>query len=325
MKAIVISEYGGSDKLVVTELPKPQAAEGEILIKVKAFGINRAETYMRRGLFGDVAKVSGIECVGQVEHDPSGKIKQGQTVAAIMGGMGRTINGSYAEYTVVPAANVMVVHTNMDWADLAALPESYATAWTALHDNLKMKEGCRILIRGGTSALGQAAINIAANTAEVEIIATTRSADNVAMLKELGAKHVLLEGDALSAQVRALYPDGVDGVLDIVGNTTLLDSVKAVKKGGYVCNAGFLGGGAPFPFNPLMDLPSSVYLSLFASFNFGHKDFPLSAIPMQRFVDYATDRMYQAQPKRVFQFNEIAAAHDAMESDQVRGKIVVVV
>ncbi|AMP12600.1 zinc-binding dehydrogenase [Collimonas pratensis] len=323
MKAIVIKQYGGSDQLVIKDIPMPQPEAGRVMIKVKAFGINRAETYMRRGMFGDVAQVTGIECVGQVEDDPSGKLKKGQTVAAIMGGMGRKTNGSYAEFTSVPAANVFVVHTNIPWEEFAALPESYATAWAALHGNLKLKQGDTVFIRGGSSALGQAAINIAANTAEVQVVTSTRNKDCFALLKELGARHVVLEDGNSSAQIRQLYPDGIDSVMDIVGNSTMLDSFKCVKKDGYVCNAGFLGGSDPILFNPLADMPCSVNFSFFASFNFGTKHYPLSAIPMQTIVDHATDRIYKALPQKILPFNEISQAHDLMESNSVHGKIVV--
>lgn len=325
MKAILIKQYGGSDQLVIDNIQTPKAEPGKVLIKVKAFGINRAETYMRKGLFGEVAKVSGIECVGQVEADPSGKFQPGQKVAAIMGGMGRVINGSYAEFTLVPVENVFAIDTELSWQDLASVPESYATAWTALHDNMQLKQGDTILIRGGTSALGQAAINIGANTPGVTVLATTRNEANVAMLKELGAHHVLLDDGYVSSAVRRLYPDGVDSVMDIVGNRTLLDSLKAVKKGGSVCNTGFLGGGDPIQFNPLADMPSAVNLNFFASFNFGKKDFPITNIPMQEIVDRAARGVYKALPKKVFQFDEIAQAHDLMESNTICGKIVVLV
>src|SRR5947209_3753123 len=97
MRAIVISEYGGPEKLVIKDLPIAKPAEGQVLVAVKAFGVNRAETYMRKGSWGNVAKISGIECVGVVSEDPSGRLPEGQMVTALMGGLGRTINGSYAE------------------------------------------------------------------------------------------------------------------------------------------------------------------------------------------------------------------------------------
>jgi len=100
MRAIVFEEYGGPEKLIIKDLPVPEPGNGDVRVKVKAFGINRAETYMRKGVWGDVVRVSGIECVGEVDFDPSGVWRPGQKVAAIMGGLGRTRNGSYAESLV---------------------------------------------------------------------------------------------------------------------------------------------------------------------------------------------------------------------------------
>jgi NADPH:quinone reductase-like Zn-dependent oxidoreductase len=173
MEAVVMSQDGGPDRLVLEELPRPVPQQGEVLIRVRAFGINRAETYMRRGEWPEIAPVSGIECVGEVEQDPSGSLTTGQTVAAIMGGMGRTRNGSYAELVSVPASNVVPLETDLDWAHLAAIPESYATAWICLVHNLQIKEGDVLLVRGGTSALGQAAITIATQ-AGLTVLASTR-------------------------------------------------------------------------------------------------------------------------------------------------------
>jgi NADPH:quinone reductase-like Zn-dependent oxidoreductase len=243
MKAIIFREYGGPDVLDIATQPDPEPAEGYVVIAVRAFGLNRAETYMRGGKWGDVAKISGIECVGEVLHDPSGRFATGTRVAALMGGMGRTINGSYAERTLVPLTNVVPIRSNLPWSDLAALPESYATAWTCLHRNLSLIPGQSLLIRGATSALGQAAINIAAAEG-IRIVATTRKPERLTALQELGAQHVLLDEPRLSRTMRQEYPSGIDAVLDIVGTSTLLDSLKIVRRGGHICMAGFLGGGS---------------------------------------------------------------------------------
>ena len=323
MKAIVISEYGAPEQLKIEERQTPNPESGQVLIKVKAFGINRAETYMRQGAWGEVAEITGIECVGTVELDTTGRLVAGTKVVAIMGGMGRTINGSYAEYTCLPASNVVAINADIPWDILAAIPESYATAWACLHDNMKLKPGDSVLVRGGTSALGQAAINIAANTKEVSVIASTRSRDCVEMLKGIGATSVLFETDDMSSDLRTLFPRGVDSVLDIIGNSTLLDSLKMVKPGGYVCNAGFLGGGDPLSFNPLSDLPCSVNLNFFASFMFGTDGFPLSNIPVGEIVDKVVSGAYVAAPKKVFEFEQIVDAHRLMESNTTKGKIVI--
>ena len=97
MRAIVREAYGGPENLTLREVPLPEPGAGEVRIRIKAFGINRAETYMRRGAWGDVAAISGIECVGEIDADPSGTFARGQKVAAIMGGLGRTRPGSYGK------------------------------------------------------------------------------------------------------------------------------------------------------------------------------------------------------------------------------------
>src|ERR1700730_7711706 len=106
MRAIVLEKFGGLDSLVYTDIPKPLPKDGEVVIKVRGFGVNHAEMHMRRGEWAEAAEVSGIECVGIVDACPGGEFPVGAKVAALMGGLGRTINGSYAEFTRVRPANV---------------------------------------------------------------------------------------------------------------------------------------------------------------------------------------------------------------------------
>ena len=186
MRAIILEKFGGLDSLVYTEIPKPLPKAGEVVIKVKGFGINHAELHMRRGEWAEAAEVSGIECVGIVDSCPGGEFPVGAKVAALMGGLGRTINGSYAEYTRVRASNVALIESELPWALLAALPETYATAWTCLFRNLNLTAGQTLLIRGATSSFGQAAIKMAL-AAGARVIATTRSRARSAKLEELGA------------------------------------------------------------------------------------------------------------------------------------------
>lgn len=323
MQAVVISQFGGPEQLVLKDLPTPVPENGEVLIKVRAFGINRAETQMRAGTWFEAAPVSGIECVGEVEQDSTGRLARGQTVAAIMGGMGRTRNGSYAEYTCVHSDFVFPLQTRLDWATLAAIPESYATAWSCLFGNLHLKAGQVILVRGGTSALGQAAINVAKH-AGVTLLASTRSERKASLLESLGASRVLIEDGQLSADVRAQYPDGIDGVLELTGDTTLVDSLRMVRKDGYVCMAGFLAGHGPISFEWATSMSFGVNLNAFASFAFGTKEFPPSDVPMQLIVDRVADGTYQAKPAKVFAFDQLPDAHRLMESNEANGKIVVV-
>jgi NADPH2:quinone reductase len=323
MRAIVIKQYGGPEQLVIEERPEPQPKPGHVVIEVRGFGVNHAETHMRKGEWPEIAEVSGIECVGLVRDDPDRRFAVGQKVMALMGGMGRTINGSYAELTCVPATNVVPIETDLNWDELAAIPESYATAWTCLYGNLALVAGQTLVLRGATSALGQAALNIAAE-ANVRVIATTRNRERTSKLEGLGVKRVALEGPDLSRRIRALYPDGVDAVLDLVGNSTVLDSLAMVRRGGRVCEAGWLGGLAPIAaFNPMLQMPSGVHFSLFGSFMFGTSEFPLSDVPLQTIVDRVCSGAYRAKPAKVFRFDEIQDAHRLMESNEANGKIVV--
>ncbi|MEU3460669.1 zinc-binding dehydrogenase [Streptomyces sp. NPDC006733] len=324
MQAIVIAAPGGPEVLTLTDLPDPIPTAGEVLIRVQAFGVNHAEAYMRSGAWGEVAAVPGIECAGVVEADPSGALPVGTRVVALLGGMGRTRNGSYAERVTVPASNVVAVHSSLDWADLAAVPEVYATAWSGLFGNLDLQPGETVLVRGATSSLGQAAVNLAVDHGAT-VLGTTRNPAHAALLKELGATDVLVDDGALAAQARARGL-AIDAVFDVVGNRVLRDSLALVRPRGRVCQLGFLGGFAPVQdFDPITDLPSGVRLSFFGSaFVLGTPAFPLTDVPLDQIYAKVQAGTLRARPTRVFRFDEIAEAHRVMEAGQALGKMVVV-
>jgi NADPH:quinone reductase-like Zn-dependent oxidoreductase len=323
MRAILRKQFGGPDVLEIREIPEPQPKEGHAVIQVKAFGINHAEMHMRKGEWAEIADVSGIECVGLVQSCPGGEFAAGTKVAALMGGLGRTINGSYAEYTRAPVTNVAAIESDLSWAELAAIPEIYATAWTCLFRNLEIAKGQTLLIRGATSSFGQAALNMAVN-AGVKVIATTRNRDRFPMLEALGASRVEVEGPDLSR--RFAEANKLDAVLDLVGNSTILDSLNMLRRGGRACLAGWLGGLAPIrDFNPLLQMASGVYLTFFGSFVFGTPGFPLSDVPLQAIANDIAAGRYQAEPSRVFRFEDIREAHKVMDANQANGKMVVVI
>jgi NADPH:quinone reductase len=322
MRAIVLEKFGGLDSLVYKEIPDPEPKAGHVVIEVKAFGLNHAEMHMRRGEWAEAAKVIGIECVGLVKACPGGEFPIGAKVAALMGGLGRTINGSYAEYTRAPASNVALIESDLPWTELAAIPETYATAWTCLFRNLEIAKDQLLVIRGATSSFGQAAVNMAVN-AGARVIATTRNKQRFTMLEELGAERVELEGPDLSKRIAEAKR--LDAVLDLVGNSTILDSLAMLRRGGRACLAGWLGGLAPIKdFNPLAQMPSGVYLTFFASFVFGTPGFPLSDVPLQEIAQQVAAGRLKAKPTRVFGFEEIHEAHRVMEASEAGGKMVVV-
>ncbi|OMC40514.1 zinc-binding alcohol dehydrogenase family protein [Mycobacterium sp. IS-1264] len=322
MRAIILKGFGGLDSLVYADIPKPLPKNGEVVIKVQGFGINHAEMHMRRGEWAEAAEVSGIECVGTVDSCPGGEFPVGAKVAALMGGLGRTINGSYAEYTRVRAANVALIESDLPWSDLAALPETYATAWTCLFRNLNLAAGQTLVLRGATSSFGQAALKMAV-AAEARVIATTRSSKRISMLENLGAARVELERPDLAAHIAESKQ--IDAVLDLVGNSTILDSLDMLRRGGSACLAGWLGGLDPIgDFNPLLRMASGVNLNFFGSFVFGTPGFPLSDVPLQDIARQVAEGRLDAKPARVFTFDQIHEAHRVMEAGEAGGKMVVV-
>jgi NADPH:quinone reductase len=322
MRAILRKQFGGPDVLEIREMPEPEPKAGHAVIEVKAFGLNHAELHMRRGEWAEIADVSGIECVGIVKSCPGGELPVGARVAALMGGLGRTINGSYAEYTRAPVSNVALIEADLPWAVLAAIPETYATAWTCLFRNLEIQRGQLLVLRGATSSLGQAALKMAVN-AGVRVIATTRNRQRFAMLEKLGAERCEIERPDLSKHIREAK--NIDAVLDLVGNSVVLDSLAMLRRGGRSCLAGWLGGLDPIPnFNPLLQMTSGVHLSFFASFVFGAPGFPLSDVPLQQIAADAAAGRLDAKPVKVFRFEDIQEAHRVMEANQAGGKMVVV-
>ncbi|BCZ22731.1 zinc-binding dehydrogenase [Mycobacterium senriense] len=322
MRAIVLEKFGGLDSLVYTDIPKPLPKDGEVVIAVKGFGINHAEIHMRRGEWAEAAEVSGIECVGVVDSCPGGEFPVGAKVAALMGGLGRTINGSYAEYTRVRAANVAPIESDLPWSQLAALPETYATAWTCLYRNLNLTAGQTLVIRGATSALGQAALKMAVITG-AKVIATTRSRERYGILEEMGATRVEVERGDLAAHIADAKR--IDAVLDLVGNSTILDSLDMLRRGGTACLAGWLGGLAPIrDFNPLARMASGVSFSFFASPVFGSPGFPVSDVPFGEIAQQIADGKLDAAPARIFSFDEVREAHRVAEAGEAAGKLVVV-
>jgi NADPH:quinone reductase len=322
MKAIVIDEPGGPEVLKIREIPRPSPQEGWVLIKIKAFGLNRSEMYTRQGHspFVRFPRVLGIECVGIVEEAPGTSFQAGQPVAAIMGGMGRKFDGGYAEYTCVPESSVFPLTADLEWAILGAIPEMFQTAWGSLHAGLEIQPNQTLLIRGGTSSVGMTAIQLAKRFG-LTVMATTRNPDKVEALKNNGADHVVIDKRAIFKSIRQLQPGGVDRVLELVGTVTLLDSLKCAAPKGIVCMAGILGNEWTIKnFDPMMMIPPTVKFTIYGG---QAKDINMKAL--QEFVDDIAKNKIKVNLDRVFKFDEIVEAHQYMEDNRACGKLVVLV
>ncbi|MCB9756170.1 MAG: zinc-binding dehydrogenase [Myxococcales bacterium] len=324
MRAVVVSRPGGPEALELTRRPVPAPREGEVLIRVRAFGLNRAELFTRHG--DDGAKVPfpriiGIECVGEVVAAPGGDLEPGQRVAALMGGMGRRFDGSYAEYTRVPRVSVFPLETALDWATLGALPEMFQTCNGSLKTGLRVEPGQTLLIRGGSSSIGLTSAALARQRG-LRVLATTRSPNKVAALEAAGVHHVILDhGGSLVDEVRRHAPAGAERVLELVGTTTLRDSLRCAAPGGLVCMTGILGGAWIWDgFQPLVDIPNGVALT---SYGGGSED--VTVAELQGFVDAVARGDAPSNLDRTFTLDELPEAHRFMEANRAKGKLVVVV
>ena len=318
MKAVVLEEPCTADELKIKEVEIPKVKDGWVLIKIKAFGINRAEIITRNGHSPSVKlpRIIGIECVGIVENASNSNFQKGDKVFTMMNGLGREFDGSYAEYTLVPATQIYPINLlETNWEKLAAYPELYYTAYGSLFKSLKLKPNETLLVRGGTSSVALAAIQLA-KSIDVTVIATSRSEEKVDFLKEKGADFVLIQNENFDNQLRKIFPNGVDKVLDLIGSPTLKNSLKSIRPGGIVCMTGCLGGWVIKDFEPLDDILSESYLSSFNSTN-------VNKTTIKEMFNFIEKYKIEPEISKIFTLDEISLAHKFLESNQANGKIVI--
>ncbi len=320
MKAAVIYEPGGPETIKIENRPIPQPQHDQVLIRVKAFGLNRSELFTRQGLSPTVKlpRILGIEAVGIVEQAPGGQFVKGDVVATAMGGMGREFDGGYAEFTCVPSNQVKKLKTNLGWEMLGAIPEMLQTAWGSLFTSLRLEQGETLLVRGGTTSIGLAAIAIAKNHGAI-VAATTRQPERKNLLLDNGAQQVFIDTGEIAKQVRNVFPNGVNKVLELVGTTTLKDSLRCASQQGIVCMTGMVGNEWSFDsFSPMDAIPTAVSLTTYAG---GTDNF--ANTPLQQLIKQIENDTLHIQIGRVFLIDEIVKAHLCMERNQAGGKIVV--
>jgi NADPH:quinone reductase-like Zn-dependent oxidoreductase len=291
-----------------------------VRIRVRAFGINRSELYTRHGDSGDAVtfpRILGIEATGEVDLDPSGAFAPGQRVVTLMGGMGRSFDGGYAEYTCVPAGQVIPFESSLPWAVLGAVPEMLQTAYGSLTVGVGFSAGDHLLIRGGTSSVGMAAA-VLAHRAGATVWSTTRSPSKSDTLLSLGVERVLIDDGDVAAQVRALRPEGLDGAIELVGAPTLKDTLACLRPGATACFTGMLSGQWSVPeFYPIDFLPNGVRLTAYSG---EASDLPQEVL--QGFLDDVAAGRAQVPIDTVYPMDQIAAAHTRMENGEAAGKIV---
>jgi NADPH:quinone reductase-like Zn-dependent oxidoreductase len=330
MRAVVLSQPGGPENLVLSTLPLPRPRPGWVRIAVRAFGLNRSELHMRLGLSEGITfpRVLGIEAVGVIDELPEGEsgggsddgLALGQQVATMLGGMGRVFDGGYAEQVVVPRRQVIPFDSNLPWAVLGSVPETLQTAYGSLDIDLDLQSGQTLLIRGGTSALGLAAATLAKDRGAT-VLATTRQPERAAALRAQGVDHVIIDGGQIARAVRAIAPDGVDAALELVGTPTLPDTLRATRVHGTVCFTGMLSNRwTVSEFYHIDYIPRGVRLTAYAG---GADDLP--APVLQAWLDRLAAGELVIGPLHTYTLDDIPRAHTELEHNRVFGKLVGVI
>lgn len=316
MKAIVIYEPGGPEKLVYQEVPTPTVKPGWSLVQVKGFGINHSEIFTRNGLSPSVTfpRILGIECVGVIaETTNPQRLPVGQTVLSIMGEMGRAFDGGYAEYALLPNEQIYPVETELDWPTLVALPETYYTAYGSLL-NLHIRETDCVLVRGATSGVGIAFLRLLkAHWPHIHVTGSSRSLRKEQQLRDAGFDEVIVDKDGV-LQTEERF----DRALELIGPATLKDTFSHMREGGVVCSTGQLGGQWCLnDFDPITELPVNGCLTSFYSGN-------VNGARLQEMLDYVARFQVNAAPERVFTLEQVPEAHRYLEGAKSFGKVVVV-
>jgi NADPH:quinone reductase-like Zn-dependent oxidoreductase len=320
MRAVVAARPGPPEVLQIRELPVPRAEPGQVLIRVKAFGLNRSELHFRQGLAtsGTFPRVPGIEAAGLVAQAPGGEFPPGAKVVTMMGGMGRDFDGGYAEYVLVPASQVTAFSSDLPWEQLGAVPEMLQTAYGSLAVGVRASPGQSLLIRGGTSSVGLA-ITVLAKRQGITVYSTTRREQARTQLKQLGADHVLIDDGAVAGRLRDLVPTGVHGAVELVGVNVLKDTLRAVRPGGTVCFTGMLSDQWTMDgFYPMDWLPNGVRLTAYSG-----EAADLPGPVLQDFLDAVAEGQATVPLGRVYRLDQIVQAHHDMEAGDVGGKGVV--
>lgn len=317
MKAVVVYKPGGPEQLVYTDVPRPALKAGWSLVRVRAFGVNHSEIFTRQGLSPSVSfpRILGIECVGTVEETTDAvRLPARQRVVSLMGEMGRVFDGGYAEYVLLPNEQIYPVQSELPWEILAAIPETYYTAFGSLK-NLRIEDGYTVLVRGGASGVGIAFLRLMrAQFPHMYIVGSTRRAEQRTRMLAAGYSDVVIEEDGILRT-----DERYDRILELVGPAVMKDSMKHLARGGILCNTGLLGGKWDLEgFEPIGDLAEDAYLTSFYSGNVREEH-------LSELFAYIRQYKVPVRPERVFTLSDTAEAHRWLEGRDGFGKAVVLV
>ncbi len=322
MRAIVVKKPGGPEVLTIGEIPDPQPREGDLIVRVRAAGVNRADLLQRMGRYPPPAgepDTIGLEIAGEVEH-AAGAFRRGDRVMALLGG------GGYAEKARVPAAQAMPIPKGLPFEEAAAIPEAFLTAWLNLSTLGALQQGHVVVVHAGASGVGSAALQICRGIASV--ILATASPGKHAECRSLGATHVLARDEVparLPEAVRAASAGrGADLIFDLVGGAYLESNVAALGLQGRLCIISTMSGSkATLDLGALLSKRLTILGSTVRSRSAEQKaklvaDFTTRVLPR-----FERGELHAVLAK-TYPLAEAGKAHEDLEAARVVGKIVLI-
>lgn len=242
MTAIAITEPGDPDVLRPLTMPTPEPGSGEVLIKVKAAGVNRPDVLQRKGVYPPppgASEIPGLEIAGEVVAlgENASLWKIGDRICALVAG------GGYAEYCVVHETNALPVPAGLTMAEAAGVPETFFTVWTNVFERGALKPGESLLVHGGSSGIGTTAIQIASRLGST-VYATAGSPGKCRACENLGAKRAInyREQDFVEVLKQETGSKGIDVILDMVGGDYIQRNIKTAARDGRIVNIAYLNG-----------------------------------------------------------------------------------
>lgn len=320
MRAIIIDRFGGAEQLHLAELPQPQAAAGEVLIRIAYAGVNPADWKIREGWLRDfvpfrMPHILGFDGAGVVAGIGAGVegLKLGDRVVTASN-QGKGGWGTYAEYAVSDADRVVPLPAGVGLREAAALPTAGITSWEALFDVGNLRAGQRVLVNGGAGGMGSFCIQLA-KMAGASVAATCGPA-NLEYVRTLGAELVIdYRSQDVAAAVRAWAPEGLDLIVDTVGQGTLLQGIELVKQGGTIAPVGTLIAGEPQP-DAARAVARGVRIVPTMS------SFERQGRQLRELVAAMAAGRLRAPAIEVLALAETAEAHRRVQAGHVRGKLV---
>ncbi len=325
MRAVVAQGSGGPDVLRLVDVDAPVPGTADLLVRVRATAVNRADVLQRRGMYPPppgATDVLGLEMAGEVARvgaDAQGW-REGDAVFAILPG------GGHAEYVVVPATVAMPVPPNLDWPGAAAVPEAFLTALDNLRNRGRLADGETVLLHGGSSGVGTAAIQLARSWS-CRVLVTASSRRKLDACAELGADAGIDYGrdDFVERAVELTGGRGVDVILDIVGGPYLARNLRALAPDGRLVVIGLMGGAsAELDMARLLTRRLSVSASTLRARGVDAKA-ALADQAQREVLPLLGAGTVRPVIDRVLGLDDVAAAHALMESSEHIGKIVLTV